>query len=64
MEQQEVTIISDEQAPPAGTTTPPRRGKWYDTFSYIANPERFCQRNLEKYGAIFNVMSGRIPHLL
>ena len=50
----EVTIISDGQAPPAGINTPPRRARWYDTFSYIANPERFCQQNLEKYGAIFN----------
>ncbi len=40
MEQQtsEVIIISDGQAPPAGITTPPRRARWYDTFSYIANP--------------------------
>jgi cytochrome P450 len=56
MEQQksEVTIVSDGQALPAALTTPPRRARWYDTFSYIANPERFCQRNLEKYGPIFN----------
>ncbi len=56
MEQQtsEVIIISDGQAPPAGITTPPRRARWYDTFSYIANPEGFCYQNLEKYGPIFN----------
>ena len=56
MEQQkaEVTILSDGQATPAGITTPPRQGRWYDTFSYITNPERFCQHNLEKYGPIFN----------
>ncbi|MGK7886638.1 MAG: cytochrome P450 [Crocosphaera sp.] len=56
MEEQksELTIISDGQALPAGVTTPPRRGNWFDTFSYIANPEEFCQKNLEKYGAIFN----------
>jgi hypothetical protein len=57
MEQQksELIIISDGQALPAAYTTPPRRARWYDTFSYIANPERFCHQNLEKkYGAIFN----------
>ena len=56
MEQQksELIIISNGQALPVGTTTPPRKAKWYDTFSYIANPELFCRQNLEKYGAIFN----------
>ena len=44
----EVTVISDGQAPPAEVTKPPRKAKWYDTFSYIANPEKFCQQNLEK----------------
>ncbi|AOX00265.1 cytochrome P450 [Moorena producens PAL-8-15-08-1] len=50
----EVTILSDGQATPAGITKPPRQGRWYDTFSYIANPEGFCHHNLEKYGPIFN----------
>ncbi len=51
---EEVKVIEDGQAPPTGTTTPPRKPKWYDTFSYIANPDRFCRQNLQKYGPIFN----------
>jgi retinoid hydroxylase len=50
----EVLVLEDEQALPPGTTTPPRNPNWYDTFSYIANPDRFCRQNLEKYGPIFN----------
>ncbi|NET56866.1 MAG: cytochrome P450 [Symploca sp. SIO2E6] len=50
----EIMILRDGQTPPAGITTPPRQARWYDTFSYIANPERFCSQNLEKYGPIFN----------
>jgi retinoid hydroxylase len=49
----EVLVLEDEQALPPGTT-PPRNPNWYDTFSYIANPDRFCRQNLEKYGPIFN----------
>ncbi|NER92963.1 MAG: cytochrome P450 [Symploca sp. SIO1B1] len=56
MEQQisEIMILDEGQALPEGITTPPRIGKWYDTFSYIGNPEQFCAQNLAKYGAIFN----------
>lgn len=50
----EVLVLEEGQAPPPGTTTPPRKPNWYDTFSYIANPDRFCRQNLEKYGPIFN----------
>jgi cytochrome P450 len=50
----EVLVLEDGQALPPGTTTPPRKPNWYDTFSYIANPDRFCRQNLEQYGPIFN----------
>lgn len=50
----EVIILAEGQSTPAGTTTPLRKAKWYDTFIYIANPEKFCQQNLAKYGAVFN----------
>ncbi|WP_232317107.1 cytochrome P450 [Anabaena sp. CA = ATCC 33047] len=51
---EEVIVLEDGQAPPTGTTIPPRKPKWYDTLSYIANPDQFCRQNLEKYGPIFN----------
>ncbi len=56
MQQQtsEVLILEEGQAAPPGTTTPPRQPQWYDTFSYIANPDRFCRDNLAKYGPIFS----------
>lgn len=49
----EVLILEDGQAPPPGTTTSPRTPKWYDTFSYIASPDKFCRQNLKQYGSIF-----------
>lgn len=49
----EALVLEDGQTPPKGTTTPPRKPKWSDTFSYIAAPDRFCRQNLEKYGPIF-----------
>lgn len=49
-----ITILAEGQAIPAETTKPPRKANWYDTFSYISNPQKFCQQNLEKYGAVFN----------
>ncbi|AFY56215.1 cytochrome P450 [Rivularia sp. PCC 7116] len=49
----EVIILEDGQTPPAQTQAPIRKPQWYDTFSYIANPDKFCRHNLEKYGAIF-----------
>jgi cytochrome P450 len=51
---EEVLVLEDGQAPPTGTTTPPRKPKWYDTFEYIANPDEFCRKNLQEYGPIFN----------
>lgn len=51
---EEVLVLEDGQVPPTGTTTPPRKPKWYDTFSYIANPDQFCRKNLQEYGSIFN----------
>jgi cytochrome P450 len=50
----EVLVLEDGQAPPPGTTTPPRKPKWNDTFTYIANPDRFCRQNLNEYGPIFS----------
>ena len=49
-----ITILGDGQAIPAGTTKAPRKANWYDTFSYINNPRKFCWQNLKKYGAVFN----------
>ncbi|OUL30666.1 cytochrome P450 [Nostoc sp. T09] len=51
---EEVLVLEDGQAPPTGTTTPPRKPKWYDTFEYISNPDQFCRKNLQEYGPIFN----------
>ncbi|MDZ7957323.1 MAG: cytochrome P450 [Aulosira sp. DedQUE10] len=50
---EEVLVLEDGQAPPTGTTTPPRQPKWDDTFKYIANPDQFCRQNLAEYGPIF-----------
>ncbi|MGA1262976.1 MAG: cytochrome P450 [Prochlorothrix sp.] len=46
--------ILDVDAPlPTGATEPPRQPQWSDTLAYIANPDRFCRTNLQKYGPIF-----------
>ncbi|MBH8563544.1 cytochrome P450 [Nostoc sp. CENA67] len=50
---EEILILEDGQAPPPGTVTAPRQPKWYDTFNYIADPEKFCRQNLQEYGPIF-----------
>ena len=50
----EVLVLEEGLAPPHGTITPPRKPKWLDTFNYIASPDKFCRKNLEKYGPIFN----------
>ena len=52
-QQSEILILEDEQAPPSGAVTPPRQPKWYDTFNYIANPDKFCRENWQKYGPVF-----------
>ncbi len=49
----EVLILEEGQTPPPGTKSPPRKPQWYDTFTYINNPDKFCRHNLEKYGPIF-----------
>jgi len=49
----EVVVLGNAQGPPIGTTTPPRKQKWYDTINYIGNPDSFCRQNLEKYGPCF-----------
>lgn len=56
MEQQQgnVTILAEGQTITEGTTKPPRKANWYDTFVYISDPEKFCRKNLKKYGAIFS----------
>jgi retinoid hydroxylase len=51
---EDLIVLEDGQAPPRGTVTPPRQPNWYDTFTYIANPDQFCRENLQKYGPIFN----------
>ena len=48
-----VMILEAGQLPPLGTLVPPRLPRWHDTFSYIANPDRFCRQNVARYGAIF-----------
>jgi len=50
----DILVLEEGQAPPPSTITPPRIPRWYDTLNYIANPNKFCRQNLEKYGAIFN----------
>lgn len=52
--ERQITILNEGQAIPKDATIPPRKPKWYDTFVYIADPEKFCQQNLAKYGAVFN----------
>jgi cytochrome P450 len=49
----DLLILDPNQTPPAGTIAPPRKPKWSDTFSFIANPDRFCAENLQKHGPIF-----------
>lgn len=51
---EELLVLEDGQVPPTGTIAPPRKPKRFDTFSYIANPDRFCRQNLQEYGPIFN----------
>lgn len=50
---EDLIVLEDGQTPPSGTVTPPRQPKWYDTISYITNPDQFCRENLQKYGTIF-----------
>ena len=50
----DLLLLADGETAPGETKIPPRKPKWYDTFNYIANPDRFCGENLKKYGPIFN----------
>lgn len=50
---EEILVLDDGQAPPTGTIIPPRKPKWNDTLNYMANPDRFCHKNLKEYGPIF-----------
>jgi cytochrome P450 len=49
----DLMVLEAGQTPPAGTQTPPRQPLWTDTFTFIANPDRFCHQNVEQYGPIF-----------
>ena len=49
----ELEILEVGQNPPTGIKPPPRKPKWDDTLAYIADPERFCRENFQKYGPIF-----------
>ena len=49
----DLLLLADGETAPGETKIPPRKPKWYDTFNYIANPDRFCGENLKKYGPIF-----------
>lgn len=52
-----LTILEDGENPQIDlkqqNQTIPRVPQWSDTFSYIANPDQFCRRNLQEYGPIF-----------
>jgi len=49
----DLQILEAGQTTPTDIKTPPRQPQWYDTFAYIADPDRFCRENLQKYGPIF-----------
>ncbi|NET77826.1 cytochrome P450 [Okeania sp. SIO1F9] len=49
----DLMLIADGEAAPVEAKIPPRKPKFYDTFNYIANPDRFCRQNFKKYGPIF-----------
>lgn len=49
----DVLLLDDNQPTPHSLKTPPRKPQWTDTFAYVADPDRFCRDNLEKYGPIF-----------
>ncbi len=49
----DLLLLADGETAPGEAKIPPRKPKWYDTFNYIANPDRFCRENFNKYGPIF-----------
>jgi len=56
----DLLILAEGETPPVSTISPPRTPRWFDTFAYIADPDRFCRTNLSRYGPIFqtNVFGG------
>jgi len=48
-----VQVLDLDTTPPPRVVEPPRKPQWSDTLAYIANPDRFCRTNLQKYGPIF-----------
>ena len=53
LETTDLMLIADGETAPVEAKTPPGKPKLYDTFNYIANPDRFCRENFKKYGPIF-----------
>lgn len=49
----DVLVLEDGQPLSSDLKTPPRKPQWQDTWTYIANPDQFCQSNLKQYGSIF-----------
>jgi cytochrome P450 len=46
-------VLENGQVPPATATLPPRQARWWDTFAFMADPDRFCLDNLRTWGPIF-----------
>ena len=46
-------VLEEGSGTPAGTVLPPRRPRWWDTFAFMADPDRFCRDNLKTWGPIF-----------
>ncbi len=49
----DVLVLSEGEAPAIAPATPPRRPRWSDTLTYIADPDQFCRQNLARHGPIF-----------
>jgi cytochrome P450 len=46
-------VLEEGSDPPAGAVLPPRQPRWWDTFAFMADPDRFCRENLRRWGPIF-----------
>jgi cytochrome P450 len=46
-------VLEEGSGTPAGAVLPPRRPRWWDTFAFMADPDRFCRDNLKTWGPIF-----------
>ena len=46
-------VLETDQAPPEGCRIPPRQPRWWDTLAYVADPDRFCRSNLNRFGPEF-----------